>query len=70
MDLHEEMSHIDSFERDIQTGYLNDTVFRKILDKLELHPTFEMHDRILWTQNRGGEHVVCVPSAMSNEMTL
>jgi hypothetical protein len=60
-DLCETMSHVDTFEQDIQNGYQDDPLFQKILDKVELHEKFSLKDGFLWTRNRGGEDVVCVP---------
>jgi len=34
------------------------------------HPSFEMKNKIIYTKNRGGEDIVCIPSTMSAEMTL
>ena len=69
-DLYETLSHMDTFEEDIRNGYQGDPLFQKILEKVELHEKFSLKDRFLWTRNRGGEDVVCVPSGPSMNTTL
>ena len=54
--LHELTSQTDTFEEDIQRGYMTDPFFRKVIKKMGTHPSFE--------KNRGGENVVCIPSTM------
>jgi hypothetical protein len=69
-DLRKFMSHDDTFEEDIQKGYPKDKLFQKVLTQVEMHSTFSLQNRLIWAQNRGGEDIVCVPSAKSEDTTL
>jgi hypothetical protein len=69
-DLHEFMSHDDTFEEDIQKGYPEDKLFQKVLTKVKMHSMFSLRNGLIWAQNRGGEDVVCVPSTKSEDTTL
>jgi len=64
------VSQTDTFEEDITKGYTMDPFFRKVIEKMGMHPSFKTKNKIIYTKNRGGEDVVCVPSAMSAETTL
>ena len=68
--LHERMTIKDSFNKDVRERYQSDTVFRKILVRPESHPNFTVKDEFIWTTNRGGENVLCIPSSMSKGSTL
>jgi len=67
--LHELASQTDTFEEDIQRGYMMDQFFRKVIEKMA-HPSFKKKNEIIYIKNRGGEDVVCIPSTMLAEMTL
>ena len=60
----------DTFEEDITKGYIMDPCFRKVIAKMGTHSSFKTKNKIIYTKNRGGENVVCVPSAMLAETTL
>jgi len=47
-----------------------DPFFRKVIEKMGTHPSFKKKNGIIYTKNRGGEDIVCVPSTMSAGMTL
>ena len=64
------MSHNDTFEEDICKGYPNDPFFQKVSEKIGMHISFSRKDGIMWTQNRRGEDVACIPSANSVDTTL
>jgi len=68
--LHELVSQMDTFEEDITKGYIMDPFFRKVIEKMGTHPSFKTKNKIIYKKNRGGEDIVCVPLAMSAEMTL
>ncbi|KAF8219382.1 hypothetical protein L208DRAFT_1340846, partial [Tricholoma matsutake] len=70
VNLCETMSHTDTFEDDIHEGYLMDPWFRRIKEKIQLHPLFREHDRFIWARNREGKDVVCVPHVRSNKTTV
>jgi hypothetical protein len=70
VDLRERMSHEDTFEADIQRGYAGDPFFQRVIAKMGNNPSFTERDGFIWVRNRGGEDVVCVPSASSTDTTL
>jgi len=47
-----------------------DPFFRKAIEKIGAPPSFKMKNEIIYTKNREGEDVVCIPSTMLAEMTL
>jgi len=47
-----------------------DLLFRKVIEKMGVHPSFEKRNGIIWMKNRGGEDVVCIPSTMLAGTTL
>jgi len=61
---------MDTFEENITKGYIMDSFFRKVIEKMGTHPSFEIKNKIIYTKNRGGKDIVCVPSAILAEMTL
>jgi hypothetical protein len=69
-DLCETMSNDDMFEEDIKKGYGEDAFFRKVVRKGEINPLFRAHNGWIWTWNRGGEEVVCIPVAKSLDTTI
>src|SRR6201999_786949 len=52
----------DTFVKDIHQGYKKAPVFAKILGNPTHYPRFVISDRLIWTTNRGGEDVLCIPS--------
>ncbi|KAF8237542.1 hypothetical protein L208DRAFT_1246828, partial [Tricholoma matsutake] len=69
-DLRMVLSHMDTFEDSIHEGYLMDPWFKKLKEKITIHPTFRECDRFIWAKNKGGEDVVCIPNTNLNETTL
>jgi hypothetical protein len=64
------MSNDDTFEEDIKQGYEADDFFGKAVEKSKVHSLFRVHEGFIWTRNRGGEEVVCIPAAKSLDTTL
>jgi RNase H-like domain found in reverse transcriptase/Integrase zinc binding domain len=69
-DLHAHMSERDPLNDDVLTGYAQDKLFQKVLEKPKEHPRFQVRDGFVWMKNRGGVDVLCVPSATSKDLTL
>ncbi|KAF8227328.1 hypothetical protein L208DRAFT_1297577 [Tricholoma matsutake] len=69
-DLHVHMSEQEPLNDDIQNGYVNNKLFKKILEKPEDHPRFQIWDNFIWMKNIGGEDVLCIPTSTSKGMTL
>jgi len=52
----------NSFIADIRSGYDHDSLFTKVLKQPDQHAAFMIRDQLIWSHNRGGEQVLCVPS--------
>jgi len=70
VNLHELTFQMDTFEEDKVKGYTTDPFFKKVIKKMGACPSFKTENKIIYTKNRGGEDVVCVPSTMLTDMTL
>jgi hypothetical protein len=57
------MANDKTFEEDILRGYEEDAFFGRITKKNKENPLFRIHNGLVWTQNRGGEEVLCIPSS-------
>jgi hypothetical protein len=68
--LRKTMANDKTFEEDILKGYEEDVFFGRITKKNEENPLFRIHNGLVWTQNRGGEEVLCIPSAKSLKTTI
>jgi hypothetical protein len=64
------MNETDTFEKNTIEGYTADPWFQMVKEKIGLQMPFKEKERYLWAQNRGGEDVLCVPSAPSGDTTL
>ena len=69
-DLQETMTQTDTFEEDIRKGYTLDPWFQKVKEKIRTQTTFKERDGFIWARNRGGEDVLCVPSAPSGNTNI
>ncbi|KAF8235349.1 hypothetical protein L208DRAFT_1067584, partial [Tricholoma matsutake] len=69
-DLHVHMSEQEPLNNNIQKGYVDDKLFKKILEKPEDHPGFQIQDNFIWMKNRGSEDMLCIPTSTSKGMTL
>jgi hypothetical protein len=69
-DLRMHLSEHDLLDEDILAGYSQDKLFCKILKNSEDHLEFEVRDGMVWMKNKGGGDVLCIPSALSKDMTL
>jgi hypothetical protein len=68
--LRKTMANDKTFEEDILKGYEEDVFFGRITKKNKENPLFRIHNGLVWTQNRGGEEVLCIPSAKSLKTTI
>jgi len=50
-------------EGTISAGYKNDSVLSKVFEEPKHFATFRVRDNLIYTDNRGGEEVLCVPHA-------
>jgi hypothetical protein len=60
----------DSFLTDIRSGYKHDSLFVKVLKQPDQHTAFTICDQLIWSRNRGGEQVLCVPSMKMGSQSL
>ena len=49
------------FIEKIKAGYRHDRLFSKIVTKISRHSAFSLRDGLLYTTNRGGHEVLCIP---------
>jgi hypothetical protein len=68
--LHKTMANNKTFEEDILRGYEEDAFFGRITKKNKENSLFRIHNGLVWTQNRGGEEVLCIPLSKSLNTTL
>jgi hypothetical protein len=66
----EHLSMQDTFLTDIKKGYSKDKLFSKILRFPKEHPAFTIREGLIWTRNRGGEEVLCVPTGLTRNQSL
>jgi hypothetical protein len=52
----------NSFLADIRSGYEHDLLFAKVMKQPDQHTAFTVCDQLVWSCNRGGEQVICMPS--------
>ena len=55
---------------DIRVGYSDDTLFSKVLGNIGHHKVFELIDGLLYTRNRAGVSVLCIPAVVRNKRRL
>ncbi|KZV64354.1 hypothetical protein PENSPDRAFT_547789, partial [Peniophora sp. CONT] len=54
----------------VRETYKEDTMFKKIIDEPERHKAFCKTDDMLYTKNRAGDDVLCIPRAVANGRRL
>ncbi|KAJ3005109.1 hypothetical protein NUW54_g4489 [Trametes sanguinea] len=57
----------DEFMTAVQQGYAHDSVLRKVQEQPEQHKVFAIRDRFIYTKNRRGDEVLCLPRALYNK---
>jgi hypothetical protein len=60
----------DLFITDIKSGYDHDLLFVKVLKQPDQHAAFTIRDQLIWSHNRGGEQVLCVPLTKMGRQSL
>jgi hypothetical protein len=56
--------------RAVENGYPSDPLYSKVLDNVAHHANFEVINGLLYTKNRPGEKVLCIPSVIYRERRL
>ena len=54
----------------ITTGYKTDSVLSKVWSSPEHHTAFRLRDNLLYTDNHGGEEVLCIPHTKVKHDTI
>ncbi|KAJ7748902.1 hypothetical protein B0H16DRAFT_1847859, partial [Mycena metata] len=54
----------------VKAGYKDDKFFSKVISDPKLFAMFELRDELIYTRNRGGEEVLCIPDVMVGEYRL
>ena len=57
----------DKYLQDVKENYTQDPLFSKVLLNPDDHPAFTVKDNIIYTKNRGGEKVICIPKGTSSD---
>ncbi len=60
----------DKFLADIRQWYSEDLLFSKIIKKPDDHPWFSVTKGLIFTNNLGGEHVLCIPKSPAGQRSL
>ncbi|KAI0057644.1 hypothetical protein BV25DRAFT_1812115, partial [Artomyces pyxidatus] len=60
----------ESFLKALKSGYKEDTLFSKIIEKPDEHEQFKLVEGIIYSKNRQGDDVVCVPSSIHKKRRL
>ncbi|PBK90132.1 hypothetical protein ARMGADRAFT_866034, partial [Armillaria gallica] len=64
------MNEDDGFLSSIKQGYKEDTLFKIVLDSPTEHNQFEICDEMIWTHNRNGDQVLCIPRVKFGDQSL
>jgi hypothetical protein len=59
--LHECVEREVDFTKAICEGYDKNPLFKKVLADPEAHPSFSIKDSLIWSKNRYGCDVICIP---------
>ena len=58
------------FLNKVKRGYRKDTLFSKVLVEKEKYSLFQYRDGYLYTENRGGQEVLCIPRVVTKDCSL
>ena len=70
IDLHPRVEGDRSVLDAIRIGYDSDPVCAKVLSNIEHHANFTTTDGLLYTKNRAGERVLCIPTGLHQKRRL
>jgi hypothetical protein len=62
-------SENDTFFEDMKLGYNKDKLFSLVIKEPKHYKQLVVRNDVVWTRNRGGEEVLCVPSTISRLQT-
>ena len=61
---------LDGFMKAVHAQYMEDPIFRRILENPSTHKAFMLHDGFLYTKNCQQEPMLCLPVGMIGKCTL
>jgi hypothetical protein len=62
-ELRKHVEKVTHFLDRVKHGYEKDALFAKVIK--ERYPSFKYRDRLLYTNNRGGQEVLCIPRVIT-----
>ena len=68
--LRKRMKQNDSFVQALKDNYPKDPLFSKVMKAPKDHPTFRVHDGLIWTRNSNKEWVVCLPKGRTDNESI
>ena len=60
----------DLFQQEIRNSYGADPVLTKIVETIDQHPAFKLKEGLLFTKNRNGQEVLCIPRKIMKDKSL
>jgi hypothetical protein len=64
-ELRKHVEKVTHFLDRVKRGYEKDTLFAKIVKEEKRYPSFKYRDGLLYTNNRGGQEVLCIPRVIT-----
>ena len=68
--LRKHVEEASDFLNKVKWGYRKDTLFSKVLEDKEKYSLFQYRDGYLYTENRGGQEVLCIPRVVTKDYSL
>ncbi len=60
----------DMFKTAVREGYASDRMMKLIVDNPADHPLFRIEDDMIWTKNRTGDDVLCIPRTLMGDKSI
>jgi hypothetical protein len=69
-ELRKHVEKAENFLDKVWTGYQKDPLFSKIILEKERHTSFRENNGLLYSRNRGGHKVLCIPRVVTKDYSL
>ena len=69
-ELRKHVEKVTHFLDRVKRGYEKDSLFVKVIKEEGRYPSFKYRDGFLYTNNRGGQEVLCIPRVITREDSL
>ena len=69
-ELREHVEKVSNFLDKVKKGYKEDNMFSKIIKEPGNYSAFQYREGFLYTNNRGGQEVLCIPRVMTKDYSL